>query len=184
MSFENAAAFEAVQVGGLTQEQVRGDWLALSQREPHVIDACNMTTWHNRGHCVCCGSQHHLVPKCSLTIKVPPHTRSLLEKSRPEQTCSPATSTAVKRSAPDTPARSYAISQPQAGETLARPMKRAAALLAFVPPRKSRPAHVPSNVERHPAMLTPFDGRPGIEVCLAQDLLNQLRRGKNMLNRT
>ena len=70
----------------------------------------------------------------------------------------------------------FESTQVHAGETLARPMKRAAAFLAFVPPRKSRPAHVPSNWERLSAMLTPFDGRPGVEVCLAQDLLNQLRR--------
>ena len=75
VSLENAAACEAVACG-LGKDAVAGGLLALSQREPHVQDACDMMLWHNSGRCVCCGGQH-MAATCPGGIKAPPQMRGL-----------------------------------------------------------------------------------------------------------
>ena len=55
----------------------------------------------------------------------------------------------------------------------------ATVFVAIVPRRKTCPAHAPASWARLYTMLTPFEGRRGVSVCMAQDLLNQMRKDSN-----
>ena len=71
------------------------------------------------------------------------------------------------------------VQRVQAPEPVVAANDVATVFVAIVPRRKNSPAHAPSTWTRLYTLLTPFEGRRGVSVCMAQDLLNQLRKDTN-----